>query len=146
MSSQMDSHTTASFLDKTDWRITIHRKLEACVNAEGTLYYPKTVKSLVSAVSATYPGWDAKEQIKNKQLELENIYNNRWDVWLEDHNTARKWQKYIKYKELYYSFCKDIYEYIKDMCATKRMLLWGSKKKHGGTPSRDIDIDMNVSS
>jgi len=50
-----------------------------------------------------------------------------------DHSTARKWQKYNKYKEIYYKLCKDIFEFIKDMCARKRMLLWGSKKIPGGT-------------
>ena len=124
--------SSASFLDKTDWRITIHRKLEACVNAEGTLYYPIRVKSLVSAVSADYPGWDAKFEITNKLKELEEEYNTRWDSWLLD-NTARKWQKYLEYKNLYYQFCKEIFEFIKDMCARKRMLLWGTKKIPGGT-------------
>ena len=125
--------STASFLDKTDWRITIHRKLESCVNAEGTLYYPSRVKSLVSAVSATYPGWDAKEEISKMVSELELFYDETWKAWLMNHSTARKWQKYIKHKEIYYKLCKDIFEYIKDMCARKRMLLWGSKKVSGST-------------
>ena len=129
----MDESSSASFLDKTDWRITIHRKLEACVNAEGTLFYPKTVKSLVSAVSATYPGWDAKEEINTMIKEREFFYNDIWNTWLSDHSTARKWKKYLKEKDVYYKLYRDIFEYIKDMCARKRMLLWGSKKVSGGT-------------
>ncbi len=129
--------SSASFLDKTDWRVTIHRKLESCVNAEGSLYYPIRVKSLVSAVSATYPGWNAKQEIMDELVTLEEKYTDLWDEWLLDHNTARKWQKYIKYKELYYGFCKEIFEYIKDMCARKRMLLWGTKKIPGGIQMED---------
>ena len=125
--------SSASFLDKTDWRITIHRKLEACVNAEGTIYYPARVKSLVSAVSATYPGWDAQKDITDETTLLEKKYTGMWDTWLLEHSTGRKWQKYLKYKELYHQLCKEIFEFIKNLCAKKRMLLWGTKKIPGGT-------------
>ena len=48
----MTEDVSASFLDKTDWRVTLHRKLEACVDAENTFFYNRRVESLVSAASA----------------------------------------------------------------------------------------------
>uniref|UniRef100_A0A6M3M1Y5 Uncharacterized protein n=1 Tax=viral metagenome TaxID=1070528 RepID=A0A6M3M1Y5_9ZZZZ len=125
--------STASFLDKTDWRITIHRKLEACVDAEGTEYYPKTVKSLISAVGATYPGWDAKEEIRIERAQVSKKYYYAWVNWLDDNPTAKKTKKYHIKKLLYHMEYKEIFEFIKNRCASKRMMLWGSKKIPGGT-------------
>ena len=118
--------TTASLLDKTDWRKTLHKKLEDCVDAEGTEYYFHAVKSLISAASATYPGWDAKASIKKQIKKTEIYYNTYWDKWLEYNPTARRTRKYKKYKKLYYLAYKEIFEFIKDMYGRKRMLLWGS--------------------
>ena len=55
--------STASFLDKTDWRKTIHRKLEGCIDASGRYWYPFRLSSLIDAVSAEYPGFDARADI-----------------------------------------------------------------------------------
>ena len=125
--------TAASFLDKTDWRITLHRKLEACVDAEGTEFYPKRVKSLISVASATFPGWDAKTDIENEIKRLQEYYTGLWTTWFEDHGTAKRERKYQHKKQLYLEAHKSIFEYIKNMCARKRMLLWGSKKIPGGS-------------
>lgn len=125
--------STASFLDKTDWRVTIHRKMEACVNAEGTHQYPLAVKSLISAVSATYPNWDANKEIKEEIARLEKLYTFKHDKWLRDNPTKSRWQKY-NYRHMYYMMLhKEVFEFIKNMCAKKRMLLWGTKKIGGGT-------------
>lgn len=131
--------STASFLDKTDWRLTLHRKLEECVNSEGTLLYCNRVKSLVSAASATYPGWDAKVEIETEIERLQNYYNREWQVWLTQNSTAKKHRKYKHMKQLYNDAHKDIFEFIKNMCARKRMLLWGSKKVPGGTQMEDAE-------
>lgn len=125
--------TTASFLDKTDWRLTLHRKLEDCVNSEGTLLYTNRVKSLISAASAEYPGWNAKHDIETEIDRLQKHYTNEWNVWLESNSTAKKHRKYKHMKLLYNEAHKAIFEFIKNMCAKKRMLLWGSKKIPGGT-------------
>jgi len=129
----MNEDVSASFIDKTDWRITLHRKLEACVDAEGTRYYKNRVKSLISAYSAHYPGWDAKTEldqfIKIKEIE----YNNTLDEWLEENQSKGKWHKYHFEKHLEYMFHHEIFEHIKNNCAKKRMLLWGSKPIPGGT-------------
>lgn len=131
--------STASFLDKTDWRITLHRKLEACVDAEGTEYYPQRVRALVSAASAHYPGWDAKSNISSKVSELERVYSVREKNWLKKNANKRKFQKYLYQKQLYMLFCHDVFDYIKNLCAQKRMLLWGTKKISGGTQMPDPD-------
>jgi len=124
--------TSASFLDKTDWRTTLHRKLEACVDAEGTPYYRLRVKSLISAYSAEYPGWDAKSDLEKNIHLLEQKYTVLWDEWVKKNSSAKRWSKYNYRKLLYDMLHKDIFEYIKNMCAKKRMLLWGTKKTPGG--------------
>jgi len=124
--------STASFLDKTDWRITLHKKLEACVDTEGTVYYPKAVKSLVSAVSATYPGWDAKTDVEKQIKFIEKKYFYILDEWLEENPTSRRTKKYKKISKLNMAAHKELFEFIKNMCARKRMLLWGTKKIPGG--------------
>ena len=129
----MDEKSSASFLDKTDWRITLHRKLEGCVDAEGTFWYMSKVKSLISAYSATYPNWDAKEDLDNKIAELEEKYTNEYDNWLKKNSTAKRWTKQSMELSYKIRLHKDIFEYIKNTCAEKRMLLWGTKKVGGGT-------------
>jgi hypothetical protein len=125
--------SSASFLDKTDWRITLHRKLESCVNAEGTFYYIKTVQSLISAYSATYPNWNAKADLQVKINELEQVYTTRWEKWLRKNSTAKRYAKESMELSFKIRLHKDIFEYIKNTCASKRMLLWGTKKIKGGT-------------
>jgi len=125
--------TSASFLDKTDWRMTIHRKLEACINAEGTFFYPHAVQSLISAVSAEFPNWDAKTEINDKIHEREIYYNSIYDKWVNENSTKRKWKKYNYERKLYMQLHKDVFEFVKQMLAKKRMLLWGTKRIEGGT-------------
>lgn len=125
--------SSASFLDKTDWRITLHRKLEDCVNAEGSLWYIKRVQSLISAYSASYPNWDAKGDLENKIRELETEYTVEWEKWLKKNSTAKRWVKYNTKLSFRIQLHKDIFEYIKNTCASRRMLLWGHKRIGGGT-------------
>ena len=129
----MNDETTASFLDKTDWRITLHRKLEACVDAEGTEYYPSRVKSLISAASAQYPGWDAEKEISDHISFLDKKYKGLWDNWLDNNLHRSKHIKYKVMKYFNYGYYHELFIFIKNMCARKRMLLWGSKKVGGGT-------------
>jgi len=128
----MEKESTASFLDKTDWRKTIHRKLESCIDASGQYWYPFRLDSLIDAVSAEYPGFDAESEI-TKVYDILNVkYNTAWDRWLEINATKSKWQKRKYRKFLHYHFCHDMFEFIKNLCAKKRMLLWGTKKTKGG--------------
>ena len=129
----MNEDIAASFLDKTDWRLTLHRKLEACVDAEGTVWYPYRVKSLVSVASAQYPGWDAQREINGFIKKKEDQYNTDWETWSEYNSSRSKWHKYYYYRYLNYMFHHDVFDFIKNMCARKRMLLWGSKMVSGGT-------------
>jgi len=125
---------SASVLDKTDWRVTIHRKLEACIDAEGTVYYPCRVKSLISCVCTKFPGWDAKDDIQDKITSLEVYYNKKWDDWLENNLLKGRWQKYNVERAFLMKLYKDIFEYIKDTLGAKRMLLYGVRHTPGGTP------------
>jgi len=131
--------STASFLDKTDWRRTIHRWLEECVKYEETIKYPQAVKSLVSAFSATYPGFDAKIlvdneiyrlKIKYKILTIQFVASNP-DYWFHPG------KRMMVEPEMVNSYYKEIFEFIKNPAAEKRMLLWGIKKVGGGTQMED---------
>lgn len=134
-----ENETTASFLDKTDWRKTIHRELEMCINAKGTFFYRKHIDSLIDAVAAEYPGFDAKETIIKKLNELEGKYDKAWVLWLKLNPTKRRNQKYMFKKSLQNQLCHDMFEFIKNLCAKKRMLLWGHKKVAGGTQMEYMD-------
>jgi hypothetical protein len=127
----------SSILDKTDWRSTIHKLLEACIYAKGTEYYPKRVKALIAGFGTTYPGWDAKKALDNKIKELEHKYTVEWDIWKGEHSTARRWKKYLKEKELRTKLFDDIFTYVLDTTASRRMLLWGSSKTPGGSEMED---------
>jgi hypothetical protein len=130
---------SASILDKTDWRKTIHKCLENCVNAEGTTKYPQTVKSLISAVSAPYPGFDAKTLINKKITEIKEDYK-KWTVdWIS--RNPDYWhhpgKRSIVEPDIVHSYYKEIFEYIKDLLAQKRILLYGVRKTIGGTQMSD---------
>jgi len=133
----LNDETTASFLDKTDWRITLHRKLEACVDAEGTFFYPHRVKSLISAASAQYPGWNAEKEINDEIVALKRNYQDVWDKWFNSNLTLPKYIKDEVEHFYTYNYYHDIFTFIKNMCARKRMLLWGSKESIKGTQMED---------
>jgi len=133
----INSSSTASFLDKTDWRKTIHRCLENCVRAEGTIYYMHTVQSLVSAFAANYPNFDAKQMTNKKIDELEKKYTQIWDSWTHINSGKRKDQKQQYKYYLRVCLCRDIFEYVKNLCASKRMLLWGTKSVPKGSQMGD---------
>jgi len=136
---EMHDGSTASFLDKTDWRKTIHRCLEECVRDEETVRYPQAVKSLVSAFSATYPGFDASILVKREIYRLKVKYRilvikfvaKNPDYWFHPG------KRMMVEPEMINSYYKEIFEYIKNLAAEKRMLLWGIKKVGGGTQMED---------
>lgn len=133
------TESTASFLDKTDWRKTIHRELEAAVNSKGSIYYPRSIDSLMDAVAATYPGFNAEKQIRDKLNRLEKKYTQAEKLWLQLNPTKRRAQKYLYTKDLRNRLSHDMFEFIKNLCARKRMLLWGTKKIEGGTQMEYTD-------
>ena len=122
-----ENDSTASFLDKTDWRKTIHKSLEDCVRAEGTIFYTRRVKSLISAFAAPYPNFNARKLVEERLNHLEDKYSELEIQWLNVNATARREQKRKKKQELTSCLCHDMFDFIKDLCATKRMLLWGTK-------------------
>lgn len=134
-----EDESIASYLDKTDWRKTIHRKLEDCVNKRDTMYYGQSLDSLVDAVGATYPGFNAEKKIKEVYNHLFEKYDEVFDLWLAQNRTKSKWQKRKYQKYLYSCFCHDMFEFIKNLCASKRMLLWGTKQIPRGFSEHDND-------
>jgi len=130
---------SASILDKTDWRRSIHKYLDQCISLEGTVYYPNAVNRLKSAVSAEFPNWDAKKKINNKIKELKKEYKIEINRSVE--RNPEFWvhpgKRLTLEPDIVNSFYKDLFEYIKDLLAEKRMLLWGIKKTPGGKPMSD---------
>lgn len=122
-------------LDKTDWRKTIHKKLEECVNMEGTRPgYKHAVKKLISAVAADYPGFDAKEIINTEIEKIKKKHDAIANRWINKNPTrwAYPWIQWEKETKWELSLYKEIFEFIKDLCAKRRMLLWGAKVTAGG--------------
>lgn len=130
---------SASILDKTDWRRTIHKCLEACVMEEGSIWYPKKVNSLDAAVSAKYPGFDAKKEITSEKKKLEDKWNKIANDWIDENPTqwAYPWIKWEKTTEWTMKYSKELFEFIKDLLAKKRILLWGIRQTPGGTQMAD---------
>lgn len=133
------TESTASFLDKTDWRKTIHKELEAAVEAKGTPWYRHRIDSLIDAVAAEYPGFNAEKEIREKLERLETKYTEAEKLWLKLNSTNRRAQKWLYHKHLRDALCHDMFEFIKNLCARKRMLLWGTKKIEGGTQMEYTD-------
>ncbi len=130
---------SASILDKTDWRKSIHKYLDQCIYAEGTIHYPKAVEQLVSAVAAPFPNWDARKLINTElkrlkaeyKLEISKSIEKNPDYWVHPGKRLTIEPDVIN------SYYKDIFEFIKAILASKRMMLWGVKKTQGGTPLKD---------
>lgn len=125
---EISQPSSASIYDKTDWRKTIHRCLETCVMCEDTKYYPQAVKSLMSAAAAEYPGFNAKKIITERIVEIKADYRE----WTKEYfiKNPDYWYHPIKRKiilpQILNSYYKEIFEFIKNLLARKRMLLWGS--------------------
>jgi len=132
---------TASILDKTDWRRTIHKCLEACVMAEGTMGYPRRVNSLDAAVSARYPGFDAKSKIESEKRKLKTKWERIANNWIEENPTqwAYPWIKWAKTTDWRMKYSKELFEFIKDLLAKKRILLWGVRQTPGGIQMADSE-------
>ena len=132
-----------SILDKTDWRKTIHKALEEAVLSIGQdeiFWY--NVEQARQAMSATYPNWDASDEVKimyntvadkyNKGLE-ETLLNNKnlayeWAFpWNKD-GIMRTWKN-----KMYL----EILQNLQNIAGRHRMLLWGTKSAPGGTLGPD---------
>lgn len=130
----------ASILDKTDWRKTIHKKLEECVNMEGTKPgYRNAVKKLISATTAKYPGFNAKKIINNEIIKIKKTHNEIANEWIEENpeQWAYPWVQWEKEAEWELDLYKDVFEFIKDLLAKRRILLYGVRKTPGGTQMPD---------
>lgn len=125
-------YTKASILDKTDWRRTIHQCLEHCVNTIGTTEFPRAVKSLINAVSARYPGFNAESLINNKSKYLDFKYSIIKKIWDARNQTEHSWDKDIRYAEFRIEKDVEMFIYIKNLLAEKRILLYGIKETMGG--------------
>jgi hypothetical protein len=131
---------SASILDKTDWRKTIHHALENCVKSEGI--YPnfiRQVRKLISVVAAPYPGFNAKKIILVEVKKYEDQYSEYWDNWISEHATSRRREKRKKRQEIEMQLHYEIYIYVRDLLAERRILLYGVRQTPGGHQAPDPD-------
>lgn len=130
---------SASILDKTDWRKSIHKYLDNCVAVEGTLKYPQSVKSLVSAVAGTFPNWDAKKAIDGYIKKLNEEYKQKIDKFVSDNPDywVHPGKRLTIEPDIVNAYYRDIFNFIFNMLAEKRMLLWGGRTITGGTQMED---------
>lgn len=124
----------SSILDKMDWRKNIQKYLDQCITAEGTINYPMRVKQLIDGVAAEYPNFDARTEIKNYIKKLDKKYTILINFKISEN--PEEWlhpgKRQINEPEIIHAYYHDVFEFILNMVARKRMLLYGSKKKHGG--------------
>lgn len=133
-----DAVSSASILDKTDWRRTIHTSLENCVKSEGTYpHFIRAVQRMISVVGAPYPGFDAKKIIIAEQRRLKKNYQNQWDTWITEHETSRRRVKERQKKKLSMEEHYELYVFVRDLLARKRILLYGTRQISGGTQAPD---------
>jgi len=135
------STQAASFLDKTDWRKSIHKCLDACVFAEGTIYYPKKVQSLVSAVAAPFPNFNAKKEIDTFIEKTNKYYTKKIEEFIDKYPDywIHPGKRLTVEPDIVNSYYKDIFEFIRDLLARKRMLLWGARRTPGGTQMEEVE-------
>lgn len=125
----------ANIMDKADWRKTLHEALEACVRSEGTDLFVHNVNHLIMVARAHYPGWDADKEIETFQEHLQQKYMKAWEIW---NHTPHRWsQKQIYKTKLMNMYATDMYEFIKNICAKRGMLLYGSTYVDTGESDHD---------
>lgn len=132
----------ASSIDKTDWRRTIHDCLEACIKSENTSEYPANVERCISAVACKYPGWDAFTVVNNKVNEVRKNWNAAAEKWVLEHpdRWAYPWDRMLKFNEFQQAMYKEIFDFLKNLTASKRMLLIGLKTTPSGTQMEVPDV------
>jgi hypothetical protein len=130
---------STSVLDKLDWRKEIHRHLARCIDARGTNNYIHEMERTIAAIAANYSGWDAYDEIHKEIKIIEDRHNEKCNEWIE--KNASEWglpwirvNKAIGWKR---EFCDEVFDYLKNLAAFKRMLLWGVRTTPGGTQMED---------
>jgi predicted ATPase len=116
---------SASIYDKMDWRKVIQARLEDCLKAIGTIDFPRKVESLIACFAATYPGFNARDQVDKFIILLDKEYELRKKLWLTANQTNFWWEKKIRFAEFRIAHDREIYNFIRDLSGIKRMLLWG---------------------
>ena len=125
-----------SVMDKTDWKRVIQETLDRAVNSIGvgseeTFY--QNVEQAIAALSATYPNWDAYEEVKKGVKAIKDEYRVRKEQWIEEHRTyyALPWNRGIADYRWDDSMYLDILDFLKNLAGRHRMLLYGKKKELG---------------
>lgn len=133
-----------SIRDKVDYRREIHKLIDMCLM---TYHNPEmcmgNIKKMVACVSNDYPGIDLKGPIEAEMKALQKEYDVTINKAKED---GEIWYHPLKKEMLLYDasvkYWYATFHFIMNLLGSKRVLMWGKKIKHGGTPSRDVDSDI----
>lgn len=123
----------AAFVDKTDWRKTIHECLEDCLVSMNTSNFPNAVKRLIKAVSAHFPGFDTYDTIFEIMNALALKYVLLKKIFDSTHEQLPCFYKQVHYAELNIQYYEELFDFIKNILAEKRILLYGFKTTPHGT-------------
>jgi hypothetical protein len=133
----------SSILDKMDWRKNIQKYLDNCVLSEGTINYPTHVKQLIAGVAAEFPNFNAEILIKSYIKILNKKYSTL--IMLQIENNPEEWlhpgKRQINEPDMVHAYYRDIFKFIINLVARKRMLLYGTKKIHGG---KQMNVSSNI--
>jgi hypothetical protein len=136
-----ENEGAASYLDKLDWRKEIQRLLSRCINYKGTDRYYISVERTITAIACDFPGWDAFTQLNKEIDKIQEYYNGMANKWIMDN--PEKWghprYKVLKTLEWRTQFYDEVFTYLMNCVAKKRMLLWGTRKVPKGQQMPDVE-------
>ena len=132
-----------SIRDKVDYRKEIHKLIDMCLmsysNPEVCM---PNIKKFVACVCNDYPGIDLKTPIEEEMDLLQEEYDKELNVAKQD---GEIWYHPLKHNMLEYDlavkYWYSLFNFMMNLLGSKRVLMWGKKIKHGGTPSPDKDSE-----
>jgi len=124
-----------SGLDKLDYRRIIQDLLADCLYAKGRAGYGDCVNRLILSLETEFPNMDFATPIKQKKDEELDKYYAKLD---ELKKNRAVWFHPLKHGICEYDYAEDYYdamlEFVRDLLAKHRGLLFGSRQIEGGTP------------
>jgi len=112
--------------DKVDYRQLLQKQIEKCYQTIGSADIGREVKILKIMVSTIFPGMNLKVLIEKKEDELYLTFESKMNNTKKDREV---WYHPLKRGIAEYTFAEEYWmallEYIRDVLAEHRGLLWG---------------------
>ena len=119
-------------VDKMDYRLTLQKIIEKCINSQGTTEFGRSVNQLILAIATEFPNMDFATPIKQKRIELINEYYKKIDELKKNYEVyyhpINAGINEDKFKEEYFN---ELFGYIRDLLAINRGLLFGHTESKG---------------